>query len=121
MTQPDTLNYDEIDPGIRETVRWLRSLGFDTTDSGDGKSKPRDPGEVLDFPHVFMVVKRPRWLVDEANVLRMLLHERGIPIQQQGPDASTPSIQANYDPGNGSATLMLMGVDDTMLIARNPT
>lgn len=36
----EEINYEELDPGIREIVRRLRELGWDTTDSGDGASKP---------------------------------------------------------------------------------
>ena len=47
--------YDELDPGIRETVRWLNKHLFKTTDSGDGVSKFQDPDNpvmdmAMDFP-----------------------------------------------------------------------
>ena len=34
--------YDEIDPEVRPFVMQLRLIGFDTSDSGDGHSKPKD-------------------------------------------------------------------------------
>lgn len=60
----------KCDPGIRDTVAWLRSLGFNTTDSGDGKTKRRiiDAGYALPEPHVFMVVS-PRHAIDDARRL----------------------------------------------------
>ena len=44
-----------LDPGIRDVVRYLRGKGYETTDSGDGVSKPAswfETGEALPFPHV---------------------------------------------------------------------
>lgn len=32
MSETIDLDYDELDPGIRSTVRWLRSHGFRTVD-----------------------------------------------------------------------------------------
>jgi hypothetical protein len=33
-------DYEQLDPGIRETVRYLHGCGFITTDSGDGSKYP---------------------------------------------------------------------------------
>ena len=49
--QLGALDYNTLDPGIREVVRGLVSLGYDTTDSGDGVSKA-DMGCALPFRHV---------------------------------------------------------------------
>ena len=57
--------WDYLDPGIRETVRLLRDAGFETTDSGDGVSKP-EVGRCLSFGHVFIEVS-PDKLISEAN------------------------------------------------------
>lgn len=46
------LDYETLDPGIRDVVRMMRERGFDTTDSGDGHSKDNNP-EALPFAHVF--------------------------------------------------------------------
>jgi hypothetical protein len=48
------LNYNDLDPGIRETVRLLRDEGFETVDSGDGVAKPLDHEGVIRYPHVAM-------------------------------------------------------------------
>lgn len=40
-----------LDPGIRDVVAALWDQGIETTDSGDGVSKP-PPGIVLPFQHV---------------------------------------------------------------------
>ena len=58
------LDYQQLDPGIRDTVRRLRAAGYQTTDSGDGRSKPQawfDSGEALPFPHVFIVLPPEEW------------------------------------------------------------
>ena len=40
------MNYDTLNPGIREVVRRLREAGFQTCDSGDGSTRQFecDPG-----------------------------------------------------------------------------
>jgi hypothetical protein len=107
------MTIEGLDPGICRTVVLLRQYGFDTTDSGDGKSKPPEPGEVLTYPHVFMVVSDPRVLVAEADRLALILGDHGVKIGPMGPEARMPPcIQAAYCPANKSASLMLMGVDD---------
>jgi hypothetical protein len=40
----DDLDYSQLDPNIRQVVRFLRSRGFETTDSGDGRWKWRCEG-----------------------------------------------------------------------------
>jgi hypothetical protein len=68
-------NYDELDPGIREVVRFLNDRGFHTTDSGDGRSKPQewfDAGDAIPYPHV-VVASSPMGLAHEAlSVARVL-------------------------------------------------
>lgn len=53
------MNYDELDPGIREKVRAIHDLGYHTTDSGDGVSKPADAEGVLPFPHIVVKLRYP--------------------------------------------------------------
>lgn len=118
--------YDEIDPGIRETVRWLYESGFEPCDSGDGRSKfdgtvhdEHDPDMFLRVPNVALIVS-PDKLVSEADRLCGMLAGRGIVIDAMGPDEGQPSIQASYDPGRpGDAVIVLLGVDDALL-ARLP-
>ena len=122
----DDIDYDTLDSGIRETVRWLRSCGYDTVDSGDGKEKfapgekalpmqPTEDGEGmlvdcrLDFPHVFIRIE-PHMLVTQANVLRDLLRDAGIVVTPCSPDGV--SIQGSYDPVDSSAMLMIHGLHD---------
>ena len=97
--EPD---YDELDPGIRETVRWLRAMGFDTCDSGDGKS--------LDYAHVFIQVRPPMGLESECKRLHFLLTQAGCCIEPVG--HSKIWIEGTYDPSDGSAIIALIGVND---------
>jgi hypothetical protein len=108
----------ELDHGISRTVWWLREHGFDTTDSGDGRSKIEagfDAEEVLDYPHVVCIVA-PADLVTEANRLADLVHERGVEVVPNGRrEAGQAEIAASYDPADDSAVLMLNHADDAML------
>lgn len=114
--------YADIDPGIRETVRWLFDAGFEPCDSGDGVSKfsgtiedDYDPNMFLHVPNVAMIVSPDR-LVQEADRLCGMLAARGVVIEAMGPDEGQPSIQATYDPGRPQdAVIMLIGVDDAKL------
>ena len=109
MQRPD-VDYDELNPGIRETVRWLRSLGFETIDSGDGETHEyecdRDGAYVC-------ILCRSSALAKEARRLMRALLDRGIMV---GPVyEGTTHIQASYDPANGFAVIELVGVTDAML------
>lgn len=49
----EAFDYSVLDPGIRETVRIIHDLGWETTDSGDGYSKDtNDYPDALPYPHV---------------------------------------------------------------------
>jgi hypothetical protein len=118
----DEINYDELDPGVRNLVRWLRHPDhcFYTTDSGDGVSKFKDDPDyaALPYPHVVIVVDDHSELCREADRLRQLLWiDHGIEAKPMGPedDFCEPNIQATYDPTDGTAVIILVNVDDSML------
>lgn len=114
--------YEKLDPGIRETVRWLFEQGFEPCDSGDGRSKfdgtvedAHDPNMFLRFPNIAMLCDPDR-LVQEADRLMCILAARGIDVPAQGPDPDGISIQASYDPADPRhAVIILCGVDDALL------
>lgn len=135
----EDIDYDDLDSGIRETVRWLRGAGFDTRDSGDGVSKFSNgygkPGEppitdreallecgVQDVPHV-MIVTPKDGLVREAERLLRLLRARAIRVVPvgYGEEGEEVSIQAmfdpagNLDPAGEVAVLALFGLSDALL------
>lgn len=97
-----------LDPGIRRTVTWLRSLGFETTDSGDGASKVGEMECAVDFPHVHMLGTTFGGLIDTAKRLREACRSANLPIE-------SGTIQATYDPFDGSAVVSLYGIDDAKI------
>ena len=66
------MNYDQLDPGIRETVRLLQNAGFDTTDSGDGVTKSHVDGCTMPFAHVAAVVTVEA-LISDAERMQAVL------------------------------------------------
>lgn len=115
--QPEKF-YKVLDVGIRETVRLLHVLGFATSDSGDGVSKP-PPGRVLEFPHV-AVCSKPASLLEDARRLRARLEgEIGDLTRRRrslrGGGEKAIAIEASYSPIDDSAIIMLMGLDDRLL------
>lgn len=108
----EELDYDKLDPGIRETVRWLRSLGFETVDSGDGVTKSCDECS-LEYPNVAIICD-PIDIIHESERLYTALAAIGVDLTCI--DLSEcPCIQATYDPVAGSAIISLMYVGDALL------
>lgn len=99
------VDYNELDPGIRETVLFLRERGFNTTDSGDGsKAETMECAEAE--PNVYMVCEAGD-LILQANRLKTVLVSRfGEKIGERA------RIEANYSPFDGIAILALHGVSD---------
>jgi hypothetical protein len=111
------IDYETLDPGIRETVRHLRAHGFNTTDSGDGITKPAagwPDDEVLHVPHVAIVCDDGCLMVAQADRLMRILATGGVRVLPQSMDRTLPSIQASYDPADGTAVIILTGVSDGM-------
>lgn len=67
------VKYSALDPGIVDTVRLLRDEGFNTTDSGDGVSKPPEGRTFGDLAHVVCVVRWREDMLAEADRLHVLL------------------------------------------------
>ena len=86
------INLQAIDPGVRAVVARLRLAGFETTDSGDGYSKPAAARE-LDFPHVAAVVSTRALLFGEAERMARVL---GDPWR----------VEATFCPNDGTSLLM---------------
>lgn len=114
------LDLEKLNPGIRRTVAFLREHGFDTSDSGDGHTNVAAGMEgALDVPHV-VVPAGPCSLIGEAARLHSLLRLRGIDVAPNGrrdPEGEdgAAEIHAIYDPADGSAVIVLLGVDDALL------
>jgi len=114
--------YSELDPGIRNTVRWLNDNDFSTHDSGDGVSKfvGDDPMDcALPFPHVVMLVSAAE-LIPECDRLCRLLRAAGVRVEAAGPEGTeNVEISGNYDPACGlvDAVVWLANLDDKGLAA----
>jgi hypothetical protein len=107
----DDVDYGELDEGIRELVRLLREVGFDTTDSGDGKKT--DMECAMPCPNVACVT-RPSNLVDESRRMVRVLAAHGVRVEACNMD-DRPQIQGTFDPVNNSAVIVLTHVTDNML------
>lgn len=95
----DAIDYDALDPGIREVVRAINEWGWRTCDSGDG-SKAGVMECALDHPHVFCEVRGVGFALNlEAHALTALL------VQHFGPGWY---VEANYSTKDGKAFLYAM-------------
>lgn len=124
----DSVPYDNLDPGIRRLVRFLNDNGFETCDSGDGRSKFGSDGKplpewqsdddrfewVMDVPHV-VVSCEPANLVTEVDRLVALLLSCDIKVESMSLDGDTVSVQGSYEPVTG-CYIMVMGADDSMIV-----
>lgn len=115
----DLFDYTQLDSGIRETVRFIRDAGFNTTDSGDGVSKGGFDDVLsgnLGFPHVVVRIKAHEML-EEAHRLQVHLEGRLGPAE--GDDEYGPAwqVELSYDPASGVAIIMVRDVNDAMLAA----
>ncbi len=112
----------ECDPGIREVVTLLRSRGFHTCDSGDGKTKiaagwPAD--EVRDVPHV-VVLSLPDSLIDTCHRVRAVLEAEGVRVVALGHDGQSPGeavIEGVYFEGSDIAIVEVTHLDDAGMAA----
>lgn len=112
-----------LDVGIREVVRRLVTAGFDTYDSGDGRSKPEEE-RWEEVPHVRMRIA-PKDMVNETDRLKTLIDSW--PLRDLAPPANLPpelmdkpareriDIVAAYAPGREFVELTLYFVEDAML------
>lgn len=104
MSEPD---YSKMNPGIVETVKFLRQHGFNTTDSGDGETRDWDCD--LGLPYVHMKVD-PDSIALEAQRLMAVLKTKGVEIVEPDEEGTSQNIQATYDPVTDLAYLSLYNV-----------
>ena len=112
-----------LDPGIAKTVRRLREWGsswnYETTDSGDGRSKfeaGTADETTLREPHVFIHADA-KYMVDAANDLLATLRD-GRLIDSA---LKRVRVEATYWPADGTAMLQVFGLDDSMWLPRPTT
>lgn len=127
MPKPLAPNIIEaLDPGIRRIVLWMRGLGFETTDSGDGVTKPaRGEDWTEGVPHVYAVLPSLSQAPQLVKHLTDALEHRGFRLVQacsdgKGNVVDQPKhgdvwVQVTYDAANGVTVLSLHGARDDML------
>jgi len=111
----------DLNPGIRETVIWLRGYGFHTSDSGDGKTHMME-GDAP-FPYVSIRVD-PKDLLHESHRLHDILQRQLVRVGYVpgGPKAfdgeipkMPPRVESSYTPGDRLGLIMLVDADDVLL------
>lgn len=130
MKAPDLFSnaLDSLNPGIRRTVTWLRSLGFDTCDSGDGMTHDHPCDRA--YPYVVMRLNTDELIATAHDLkgcvsgalgrgpLRGTREGRVVSATEAFASGETPRgvcIQASYDPVEQVALLELIGMCDAML------
>lgn len=111
-----------IDPGIRQVVKFLRDqCGLNTTDSGDGTSKPMGEDScALPFPNVFAVVEDPDRLIKACRKVATLLWEQGVRVvptpEHMGTiEPGTAIVECSFNVADGVAILQVLGLNDAGL------
>lgn len=123
----ETIDYNDLDPGIRQTVHFLREQGFETSDSGDGVSKFDSDGQPLPFwesidlipeAHV-AIICAPENLISESQRLYTVLSHVGISFSET--TEGSPLIQGTYNPCETPpiGLILLTGVCDKSFNSRN--
>jgi hypothetical protein len=107
-------DYNALNPGIRETVKWLRERSYDTQDSGDGATRQFECDQPVPYVHI---KAEPKWLVKEADRLRSDLYAEGIVVQAMNEEGTAVAIEASYNPADGFAIITLWNVNDAVLLA----
>lgn len=102
----------KLNPGIKNTVRWLNDNGFDTCDSGDGATHDFGCDRVVGY---VVCPVSPGWLIEGADELRRLVLSRGVEVTEQNEEGTAVCIQATYCPASKTAFLDLSGVSDAGL------
>ena len=98
------INFADVQPAMRGVVAWLRQLGFDTTDSGDGVTNVAMGMEgALDIPHVFMLCASEVAFA-EADRLWAEVNRKGL---------TGATVQMSYSPEDRECVLSLFGIDDS--------
>lgn len=112
-----TPDFFSINPGVRKLVALLREHGFNTCDSGDGKT--HDFACDREYPYVVCAVT-PDTLVAEAHRLVEVLRAKGVQLAPLTVDGHTRGgdVQAYYGPLDGFAHVEVTGVTDNDLPER---
>jgi len=91
---------EELDPGVKDLVLLLRSHGWNTTDSGDGKSKPEDL-RTIEGLHIVIDIQSAADLIVSSHTLLSELRFFGY---------GDLFVEATYSPNDQSAILLIREV-----------
>lgn len=89
---------NEISPGVRDLVMWLRSLGYDTIDSGDGSNHDAGMGCALPYKHVFVRIPDKETLTWWADRFHSFI--------LAGTEYAHYRVEATYSPGEPAIILL---------------
>lgn len=101
-----------LNPKIARLVAQLNADDFETVDSGDGQTHDFECDQPFGYVAIAVV---PSALLAEANRLRDRLIELGVVLGPEGNAEGLPSIQASYDPVDGTAFLYLSPITDDVV------
>ncbi|HEX8030309.1 MAG TPA: hypothetical protein VF491_17665 [Vicinamibacterales bacterium] len=111
-----TVNYDELDPGIREIVRRVNQAGFETTDSGDGVSKPAawyESGEAIPFPHLVATTTAADMVADACRLSAVLGDGWTVEAEYQTNTQSAHLFARTLDPREVEGVELMTETKDT--------
>lgn len=97
----------ELDPGIVDVVVMLRNLGFNPTDSGDGRSKPDDQRD-FDVKHVACTI--PPLSAESPGVDASHFLTEADRLQRAL--GLCWRVEASYSPTDGSAILLATKIEE---------
>jgi len=100
------IDLNELDPGCRNFVAFLREHQFDTTDSGDGSKYP-EMECALEFPMVAIQCDVDL-VISESKRLHQLLSDHGLYVEMG-------MIQSSYDPTTDYAMIVILDEDDKFI------
>jgi hypothetical protein len=110
------INYDDISPNVRKTVKLLNDLGWETVDSGDGSHF--EEGMECAVPYPMIAVRGDRLLLDQCDALRAQLESFGVEVTDPDPFGPYPNgvhIEAHYSPICKEAIITIVGLTDDKL------
>jgi hypothetical protein len=103
---------DELNPGIVKMVELINSMGFRTTDSGDGETHDHECDR--DVGYVVVVLRADQKLHESADTIARKLMERGVKLATPG-SAEGTLIHSSYSPNDGVRLVDIHNVHDRML------
>lgn len=103
---------DELNPGIVKAVELINSMGFRTTDSGDGETHDYECDR--DVGYVVVVLRDDQPLERSANRIALGLRGQGVELAAPG-SAEGTMITASYSPHDGFRLVDISNIHDRML------